>query len=474
MPLATIRRAFAVDPNLIPATHQESSILSDQKIVHPVNQTYFAWRRSVMLFVVWCAVLGAGLSTYRDLFESNERTDVIDAITRRIPFLQQAGLSTLIEGHGGSDRDENVGDHAPGQPEPSTRKQSPDVDSAEVRPEIAKPASDHPDENSAHENGEAEHGPARIGHAEHDNAKADSVDGDQEGQTAFGRFTDVVQLSAYYAIPVAALAVVMLWNRFQTTFRIIVGAFAFSFLIPMVIALCPWSWWGYVEPHYSPTLQPIKYYRNLIEGFLEAATYLVTLLPTVISLVPGVQRSCIRVKMLSPQSTLPGWILVVASPFYALFLLVVLVSINQFDSHVFFLAGMLLFLLAPLWYCVRGDVLTRPLTSAADFRQIRMVQRVVGLTTLVAGLLILVSLCSRDVLGVRLLGFDYKTGLLVPLDIVEFFLETTCRSMFMTVLGADLLVKMNQKAWQQAQDFARSGAADDYDQAMSELGRCTA
>ena len=69
--------------------------------------------------------------------------------------------------------------------------------------------------------------------------------------------------------------------------------------------------------------------ESMAYGIAYGAEYLITLLPTVFSLVPGIQRSCLRVKTLLPQSILPGWFLVAACPFYAMVMLVIFVAANQ-------------------------------------------------------------------------------------------------------------------------------------------------
>jgi hypothetical protein len=79
-----------------------------------------------------------------------------------------------------------------------------------------------------------------------------------EPRTAFAHFADFMHLISLYALPVAALSVAFLWTRFKLTFRITVVAFIFSFLVPLLIALCPWSWWGYVEPVASSQKQPLQ------------------------------------------------------------------------------------------------------------------------------------------------------------------------------------------------------------------------
>jgi hypothetical protein len=405
-----IRRAFSANPRAIPVSDRENRTLEARGIQQPVIRSYLAWRRSVMIAVIIFTLLSAGLTTYRTFWESGEQLDVLQTMAEHFRLDELRAL----------------------QPES-------DADITQA--------------------------------AEKANEEIEEEDEEEDPQSAFGRFTEAVELISLNILPLAALAVVALWTRFQLSARIMVAAFAFAFLVPLLIGLCPWSWWGYVEPTYNPQTHPLEYFKLQAEGLWEGLQYLVALLPTVLSLVPGVQRACIRVKFLLPQSILPGWFLVMASPFYALFLLVVFVAINQFHSHPLFFAGMLLFILAPLCYVAKADVFTKPLSSEEDYWRIFAVKRVVGAMIALAGLLLLAYLTTHEAFGVHLLGLHYKNSLLVPLDIVEFLLEILGRSMFVTVLGADLFMRMNLKAWKNSQNFAGSTEAAGYDRVMGELSQ---
>ena len=60
---------------------------------------------------------------------------------------------------------------------------------------------------------------------------------------------------------------------------------------------------------------------------------------------------------------------------------------------------------------------------------------------------------------------------MVPLDLAEFLLETISRSMFITVLGADIFMRMNVAAWKNSRDFAGLPEAENYDRVMGEFER---
>jgi hypothetical protein len=78
----------------------------------------------------------------------------------------------------------------------------------------------------------------------------------EEPQTAFADFEHAVHLIALWLLPLAALATLLLKNKFSLSYRILVAAFVFSFFVPIFFALCPWSWWGYKEAVIAPGKQP--------------------------------------------------------------------------------------------------------------------------------------------------------------------------------------------------------------------------
>jgi hypothetical protein len=402
-----LRRAFAANPNTVPADQAESAALSGIGIQQPRLQTYFVWRKSLLIVVVIATLASAGLATYREHFESEDQFDVEAAVEE---WLEKIGTPRL-----------------PVPPVPGME-----------------------DDEEEDEDDEEEQDP------------------DDEKTTPLGEFINNVELASLYALPVSALFAVLFWKRPRLSARILVAGFAFSFVTPFVIGLCPWSWWGYVDVPLSPQADPREYFKDKAEGLMETFQYLGWLLPIVISLIPGVQKACIRVKLLLPQSTLSGWFLVMAAPFYSLFLLAVFVAINQFDTNPLFVAGMLTFLAVPLLYVLQANLFTRPAVGG-DEQRIRNVQRVVGLITAGAGVLLVTYLATNEVMGIRLLGVDPKKSLLLPLDIVEFVIEILSKSMFISVLGVDLMMRINFSAWKSARPFEGTPEAAAYDRVMEEF-----
>jgi hypothetical protein len=66
-------------------------------------------------------------------------------------------------------------------------------------------------------------------------------------QTWFGDVGDLLWSLSFYAMPAAALLALLLWARPQASRAILLAGWCASFLVPVAIALTPWSWWT-VEP----------------------------------------------------------------------------------------------------------------------------------------------------------------------------------------------------------------------------------
>ena len=417
-----LQRAFTSNLQQVSPRPAERTKLEARGIQNETLQAYLVWRRSLMMIVVISTILSAGLSTYRDNYEDDDRPNFVDAIVSQIKKHATAVLPANI----------------PVESETTETAAAKDrlLDSALT-------STDEPENDVA------------------DNAK--------QKKSLLGQIDDIVHLVSLYILPLAAIAVIAGWTRFGLTYRILVGAFAFSFLAPILLSFCPWSWWEPEAATEAASLSKVEKFERISDGLMEGINYLFMLLPTVLSLLPGVQKACVRVKSLLPQSTLPGWLLVAASPFYALFLLVICVAVNQVFGNPLLLIGLLLIVAASLIYRIRMDVFIRPLVTESDYRQMFAVQKAAGIMTLIAGCLLLYFIQSHDFLGIHLLGFDSKKAFLLPLDLLEFFLEIIGRSMFMTVFGADLFLRMNLIAWKSVRNFQGTPVAEQYDMTMSAI-----
>lgn len=287
-------------------------------------------------------------------------------------------------------------------------------------------------------------------------------------KSAFEHFADTVHLLSLYSVPLATLAALFCWTRLKLSYRILVAGWCVGSFVPMLIAMCPWSWWGYELTETEAGWNPFEHVERLTEGIKDAVEYLITLLPIVVSLIPGAQRACLRIKTLLPAAMLPGWFVVSAAPIYSLLLLVVFVAVNQIADNTLFLAGMFLLLAAPLVFLIRSDVLTRPLVSESDYFQLRLTRMLVSGITAGGGILLVIYLTTQQVMGVHLVGVDDK-ALLHPIDLFEYFLEIIGRSLFITVLCSDAFMRMNMASWKHTKAFVGTPDAEKYDATLAEF-----
>ncbi|MDZ4685090.1 MAG: hypothetical protein SH850_08360 [Planctomycetaceae bacterium] len=433
-----LRRAFVSNLRNLTAGEDERATLARAGIDEPTIQGYFAWRRSLVAMVVLTTVLSAGLATFRELTETDEQVTLFDNISTKL-------LESAEEAIPSGEMSEEDADDPAAALEAVKRQLATTAVVATVEEQLTERA-------AAEEDEEAEEEPE---------------------PNALGKFADLLDIAAMYALAASAALAFVTWTRFRFSFRVLLAGFVFSFFVPMIVALCPWSWWGYDDATVDFRQDPEQFIADMAESLLYAAEYMITLLPTVLSLIPGVQRACLRIKTLLPESLLPGWYLVAAAPLYGLFLLVIFVGINQVASDPIFLIGMFLFLAAPAMYVVRADVFTGPLATDADFQRMRNVQKIIAGITVAAALLLVYYLTTQNVMGVRVVGLDAKSSLLQPLDLVEFVLEFLARSMFMTVFGADLFMRMNLTSWQHNRTFLGTPAAARYDGVMTALADAT-
>jgi hypothetical protein len=222
------------------------------------------------------------------------------------------------------------------------------------------------------------------------------------------------------------------------------------------------------NPSYSLDVRSFPYTR-LAAGVGWGYYYVVVLSPAVLALIPGVMRACIRVKMLLPEAALPGWFLVAAAPFNGLLVLVTFVALAQVAPSPLLLAGMLLWLAAPLVYLVRARVYTRPIASAAELRSVWRVQSLAWALVLGSAACLIAYAATWEILGLRLVGLKPKSSLFRPWDVVRYFLDFSGRALFVTVLGADLLLRATLSAWRHQRAFMASPAAEGYNQLTGKL-----
>lgn len=434
-PITILARAFNSNIPTIKPSAEELADLDAHGIADPTIQRYVVWRKATILLVIIATLLSATLTTVNTLTESDEQPDFMETLSQTVLKKIEAAVPAAA----------NLGLSSGDLP----------ATAAGVLP-IPPPTAS----TSSAEKADAEE---KAGPTDSSEKKDDESEDDDK--PLLGKVVDGMHLIALYAMPIAAIVVLKLGYNFRTAYRVLVAAFLFSFFAPMLIELLPWSLWETPKP---PT-NPAEAVKDQAEGVMEGIAVMLQLLPAVLSLIPGVQKACLRVKTLLPQSSLPGWFIVVASPLYGLFLFVVFLGVDQITSQPAILASLGLLSLASLFYVFRPGIFTQPLLTDADYQRMRRTQLVVTLITALAGLILVVYLTTSEFMGIHLVGFDPQKALMSPMDIVEFGLEIIARSMFVGVLGAELMMRLSVTAWTQNRLVAASEAAEPYDQAMAQM-----
>ena len=123
-----------------------------------------------------------------------------------------------------------------------------------------------------------------------------------------------------------------LWARPVVSMRSLRFGWLASFVLPLIPALFPiemlfkQDFLEQLEEEYGKEAYNSAIFATKLTL---ALAYAIQLLPVVITFPGGAVRGALKILGLLPQSTLPGWILVVAAPFYSLLVCVALVIVIQ-------------------------------------------------------------------------------------------------------------------------------------------------
>ncbi|RLS47503.1 MAG: hypothetical protein DWH84_00485, partial [Planctomycetota bacterium] len=82
--IRVIRRAFASNLRTIPVSHDEQAKLEALGIHDPTIQRFLVWRRSIVVVVVLATLLSAGLTTYVEFTETEDRPDLVEVVTEHL------------------------------------------------------------------------------------------------------------------------------------------------------------------------------------------------------------------------------------------------------------------------------------------------------------------------------------------------------------------------------------------------------
>jgi hypothetical protein len=166
------------------------------------------------------------------------------------------------------------------------------------------------------------------------------------------------------------------WAQWPRQRRILLFAWSLYFLAPFIVYLFPFrsvitNWEQMVEASKLGSISlATKHNLRMIVGLAFGLNALLALGPKIISLMPGLIRASIVTKLLFPGTTAPGWLMMLAAPFYALFAYIIVLVPYQVTGSWFFVAGNGGLLIAQIFIAVSGRRLTVPLTHAESHERV--------------------------------------------------------------------------------------------------------
>ncbi len=281
-----------------------------------------------------------------------------------------------------------------------------------------------------------------------------------------GNFLEIVRVVSLWFIPVFAYRAAKAWAKHKRSRRLLAIGWVVSFATPLLLALIPAHWRYNLEGGGFDRAQAEASLR-----LLGAIASYVTLMPAVLALIPGIMRACLRIKVLLPQSILPGWFLVGMAPFWMFLFLVVFVTINQIAGDAMLILGILAITAAPGLYLLHVALITRPISTKEELQKLLAIQKQVRIVLVIGVVFLLIWLFTATVFGKSLVGTDEMTSHMRPwnLDLLAFPIEYATHSLFTMALAADLFMVMNLSVWVHTRQFVASPEAKDYDRRMTEI-----
>ena len=231
------------------------------------------------------------------------------------------------------------------------------------------------------------------------------------------------------------------WSHWRTQRRKLFYGWLLFMLTPFIVFIYPLNT-IYIELRKQlgsvAALQEIGVegvYKQAVLPFVFSMLAMLQLAPKAISLMPGLIRSSMVIKLLFPGSSAPGWLIVIASPMYALLAYVILIVPYQFTGSGWFIAGILGVIAAQSVLAHAGFQLARPLSEEEALLQIKKVRRYYVGVMILSAVLIVIALGSL----VMKLNLRWT-------DVILAVLKFESNVLILTMIGADLVVTNLDKA----------------------------
>jgi hypothetical protein len=225
------------------------------------------------------------------------------------------------------------------------------------------------------------------------------------------------------------------WAQWRRQRRVMFIAWALYFAAPFLVYIYPFrtafdsTVLGQAAAIGGVALKTSRQNAHMVVGLAFGVTALVALGPKVISLMPGLIRASIVTKLLFPGTTAPGWLMMLAAPFYALFAYIIVLLPYQITGSWEFVAGNAGILFAQVFIAVSGRRLTVPLTTQESHDRIHR--------SWLAYIGILVVSAVFMIYGL----YDFVTALhLGPVRVVTGVLAFVANVLLDTLIGTDAIL----------------------------------
>jgi len=188
--------------------------------------------------------------------------------------------------------------------------------------------------------------------------------------SAMGRAFMLLPAVAEAAFCVVAFDQLRNWAQWRRQRRIIFIAWALYFVSPFLVYVFPFrsAFDSYYLERSAAELFGIQLNTSrstihMVVGLAFGVQALLGLGPKIISLMPGLIRASIVTKLQFPGTTAPGWLMLLAAPFYALFAYIIVLLPYQITGSWQFIVGNTGILGAQVFIGISGRRLTVPLSN---------------------------------------------------------------------------------------------------------------
>jgi hypothetical protein len=289
--------------------------------------------------------------------------------------------------------------------------------------------------------------------------------------TGFGVFMTLIYIASLWAIPVTSLLAARSWDRPRVSRRILLIGLVVSYGATLLWGLLPIHWMIKLDES-DPDL--VAAGKQVVQ-VVGALAIFFSLLPAILSLLPGAIRACVRIKVLFPESIVSGWLLITLTPVYALLLLTLFVLINQMSGNFLLILGTALVVAAPAAYIAHTGLFIRPVWTDQGLDQVERAQWMYQIILASGfGLLMLYALTGR-VLGFPIVKFGRTDGMIgfwsFAWNAFQFAVDYIARSLFITAIAMDYFLLVNVSVWRNMKQFEGTERAKEYEGVVEELGR---